>query len=77
MTIHQLFRSLSLQPEDMELLGSAYDIALKRLGLRDRNDPITTLVAKTVIEIYQSGVQDVAQLADRTVKRLAPRSPSG
>jgi hypothetical protein len=43
---------------------------LKALGLKDRSDPITQMVAKKIIEIGQTGVRDPFQLATLAVREL-------
>lgn len=72
MTVHRVFHKLPLQPEDIGLLEAAFEIALNALGLVDRADPATNLVAKMVIEIYQTGVRNPEQVAQLTVRRLGP-----
>jgi hypothetical protein len=71
-TVHRVFQKLPLQPEDIERLEAAYEIALNALGLVDRADPATNLVAKIVIEVYQTGMHDPEQVAELTVRRLGP-----
>jgi hypothetical protein len=42
------------------------------LGLSERDDPDTNVVAKTVIEYAQRGVSDPARLRDRVLQVLRP-----
>jgi len=70
MTIHRLLQNSPLGPEDIERLVVAYEQTLRELGLTDRNDPLTLVIAKKVIEIGQSGIRDPAQLSELALKQL-------
>jgi hypothetical protein len=69
MPINRLLESSKLAPEEIERLNHAFTFALRSLSLVDRNDPLTEIVAKTVIEIGAS-VADPRELADSVVKKL-------
>ena len=60
----------SFTPEEVAGLGAAYEAMLVVLGLEDRSDPITEIVAKKVIEVFQSGEHDPAQICNRAIKEL-------
>jgi hypothetical protein len=51
-------------------MSEAYDIALQALGLIDRNDPVTELVAKKIIEIAQTGERNSQRLSTRAIEQL-------
>ena len=51
-------------------MNDAYERALHSLHLVDRNDPITEIVAKKIIEIGQTGLSDPVQISMRAVKDL-------
>jgi len=70
MPIDRLMRSSKLDPDEVELLNRAFDLALRSLGLVDRNDPMTELVAEKVIEVRELGVNDPAEIADIAVRRI-------
>jgi hypothetical protein len=46
MTIHRLFVNSPLGPEEISIVVAAYEQALSTLGLVDRDDPLTQLIAK-------------------------------
>jgi hypothetical protein len=48
----------------------AYEQTLKALCLKDRNDPLTEMIAKRIIEIGQTGVKDPAQISQLAIKGL-------
>ena len=52
------------------MLADAYNEAMKKLGLVDRNDPVAEIVAKKVIELGQRGIRESKQLSDLAVKEL-------
>jgi hypothetical protein len=51
-------------PEDIANLTTAFDAALTRLGLIDRRDPLTTVVAKAIIQLAKEGERDPKKLCD-------------
>jgi hypothetical protein len=53
--IHRLLQSAAFGPDDIEGMVQAYELALLRLGLRDRSDPLTEIVAKLIIDVAQTG----------------------
>jgi hypothetical protein len=69
MPINRLLDASKLTPEEMERLNRAFTFALRSLSLVDRNDPVTELVAKKIIEISAT-VADPAELANAAIKRL-------
>jgi len=50
-------------PEDVTQLAAGLEMALTDLGVRDRNDPTTTLVAKLIIQLAKDGDRDPTSLA--------------
>jgi hypothetical protein len=77
MAIYRLLQNSPLGPEEISRLVLAYERTLKALGLKDRSDPITQMVAKKIIEIGQTGVRDPLQLATLAVRELAGDPMSG
>jgi len=56
-------------PEEIDRLGSAYELTLKILCLKDRNDPLTEMIAKKIIEIGQTGVKAPEQISTLVISR--------
>ena len=69
MPIKRLLASSKLTAEEIERLNRAFAFALRSLGLVDRNDPLTEIVARKVIEIGAT-VSDPAEIAKMAIKRL-------
>jgi hypothetical protein len=58
MPIDRLLQQSSLPPDTIARPKVAYARTMSSLGLVDRNDPITELVAKKLIEVAQRGIED-------------------
>jgi hypothetical protein len=70
MTIHRLLKNATFAPEEIERLVTAYEETLRRLGLKDRSDPITQLVAEKIIAIARLGIEDPTELCKLVLKEL-------
>ena len=57
-------------PEDVAYLTAAFEAALTQLGLVDRGDPLTTVVAKAIIQLAKEGERDPKKLCDGAVSIL-------
>ena len=68
--IYRIFERLAFAPEDTKRLGEAYELVLVEMGLKDRRDPFTEIIAKTGIEIAQAGVKEPAEICALATKRL-------
>ena len=67
----------SFAPEDTANLTAAFESALSKLGLVNRNDPMTTAVAKLVIQLAKEGERDPGRLCDGAVTALGKQARSG
>src|SRR5262245_9075166 len=54
-------------PEDIAQLAAGLESALTDLGIQDRNDPTTTLVAKLIIQLAKNGDRNPTSLAKRAI----------
>ena len=70
MTIRRLLKDRKLAPEETQRLNLAYKRTLRLLHLVDRNDPITEMVAKKIIEIGIRGVRDPTEICKVAVKQF-------
>jgi len=55
-------------PEDIAQLAASLESALADLGIKDRNDPTTTLVAKLIIQLAKGGDRNPTSLAKRAIE---------
>jgi hypothetical protein len=70
MAIYRLLQNHPMGPDEIKVLAEAYERTLRKLHLVDRNDPITEMVAKKIVEMGQRGVRDPQQLAELAIKEL-------
>ena len=75
MAIYRLLQFSPLGPEEIARLEAAYEQTLKTLHLKDRNDLITELIAKKIIEIGQTGVKDAGLISEQTLAALGISAP--
>jgi hypothetical protein len=62
-----------MQPDEISRVTAAYQQAFHMLCVKDRDDPLTEMIAKTIIKIAQAGVHDPAQLSALAIKQLDVR----
>jgi hypothetical protein len=75
MAIYRIFQNNRLEPEQIARLSEAYEQTLRTLSLVDRNDPLTEMIAKKIIEIGQTGVKEPVQISELAIKDLGIASP--
>jgi hypothetical protein len=57
-------------------MSAAYEEALRVLQLADRQDAITELVAKKIIEVAGSGERDPARICEQALRDLEITPPA-
>ena len=62
-----------MQPDEISRVTAAYEEALHILCVKDRDDPLTEMIANPIIKVAQTGVHDPAQLSALAIKQLAVR----
>jgi hypothetical protein len=55
MAIYRILENSAFWPEEIDILGHAYENALRVLQLADRADPATEIVAEKIIKTFQIG----------------------
>lgn len=70
MPINRLLEGSVFEPDDINVLNEAYEGALRALRLVDRNDPLTELVAKKIIEVHQRDIRDPAEISKLAIRAL-------
>jgi hypothetical protein len=73
MAIYRLIAKGSFGPEEIEAMTTAYEAALLDLGLVNRDDPITEIVATAIVGIASMGERDPATIKDRALNTLGAR----
>ena len=67
---------LAYTPEDAKVLISVFEDPLKTLGLVDRDDPATLLVAQKVMEAAKSGQRNPERLRSCVLASFSGATPS-
>ena len=73
MPINRFLERGKLQPEQVERLNKAFEIALFSLRV-DRNDPMVDILSKKIIEIATTGIRDPREIADTAIRQLGARA---
>ena len=71
-------QQISFDPEAINIISAVFEKACDALGLSDRRDALTELLAKKVIEAAQSGESDplrIYQMAMDSLSETAPGYP--
>ena len=63
-------------PNEIKVMTEAYGGALIDLCIADREDPITELIAKSILNVTATGEQNPLQVKRRAVNALGIRKPS-
>jgi hypothetical protein len=67
MPIRQMLDNCAFNPKETALLRSVFEDTLRGLKLSDRDHPITTLVAKKIIEFASHGERDPSRLRQTAI----------
>jgi hypothetical protein len=70
MPIRPFLIGAAFEPEAIRNMSVAFESVCAELGLSDKDDPATRLVASKIIEFAQSGVLDAARLRSMTCKEF-------
>ena len=70
MTMQRMLKDTTFGPEEIERLVTAYEETLRALGLKNRSDPITQLVAEKIIAVGRLGIEDPAEISKVALKEL-------
>jgi hypothetical protein len=73
MAIYRLLQNSTMEPEEIGRIKAAYEQALHILCVKDRDDPLTEMIAKKIIKIAQTGIKDPAQLSALAIRELEIR----
>jgi hypothetical protein len=74
MAIYRLIANGSFGPDVIEAMIAAYEDALIDLGMIDRNDPLTELIAKSIVNVTATGERDPERIKERALNALGVRS---
>jgi hypothetical protein len=69
MPLLRLLEDQPFGPDEIAVMVTAFEEALRELRLTDREDPATLMVAHRIIEAAKQGERDRARLRDAGMKR--------
>jgi hypothetical protein len=64
-----LLKSQAFDPDEIAVMATAYEEALRELHLTDRQDLVTLIVAERIIDAVTQGERDPARLREAGIKR--------
>jgi len=73
MAIYKLIANGSFGQKEIELMSAAYESALVNLGITNREDPITELIAKAIVNVVATGERDPKLVEQRAMNALGLR----
>jgi hypothetical protein len=73
MAIYLHLQTHTMGPKEVNRITEAYERALRVLCVKDRDDPLTEMIAKKIIEVAQTGIKDPAQISALAIKELEIR----
>ena len=76
MSIHRLIANASFGPDEIEAMTTAYEAALIELCQPNNDDPITELIAKSIVNVTATGERDPVLIKERAINALGVRRPS-
>ncbi len=76
MAIYRLIANGSFGPDEIEVMIAAYEGALIDLCLTNCDDPITELIAKSIVNVTATGERDPVRIKERAINALGVRRPA-
>ena len=73
MAIYKLIANGSFGPDEIKVMTEAYEGALIDLGIANRDDPVTELIAKSIDNVTASGERNPILVKERAVNALGVR----
>ncbi len=73
MAIYRLIAAGHFGPGEIEAMTKAYEATLAELRLVDRNDPITELIARKIVNVTATGERTPQVIKDRALAALGIR----
>jgi hypothetical protein len=76
MAIYRLIANGSFGPDEIKVMTAAYEDALIDLCVANRDDPITELIAKAIVNVTATGERDPILVKERAINALGVRRPT-
>jgi hypothetical protein len=62
--VYRMLRGMAFDEQSVKAMTTAYEATLIELGLTDRTDPLTEIVASKIITICQMGERDPERICE-------------
>ena len=72
MPIQPYLQGEAFDPDTVRVMGVAFESACKELGILDKHDAVTRIVARTVIDMAQRGFRDEESLTAAVMQEFRP-----
>jgi hypothetical protein len=73
MAIYKLIANGSFGPQEIEVMSAAYESALIDLGITNRDDLVTELIAKSIVNVISTGERNPELIKERAINALGLR----
>ena len=73
MAIYRLIANGSFGPQEIEAMSAAYESALFDLDITNRDDLITELIAKSIVNVISTGERNPELIKERAINALGLR----
>jgi len=73
MAIHKLIANGSFGPDEIEVMRAAYEAALIDVGVTKPDEPITDLIAKSIVNVAATGERNPKEVMERALNALGVR----
>jgi hypothetical protein len=73
MAIYKLITNGSFGPQEIEAMSAAYENALIDLGITNRDDLVTELIAKSIVNVIATGERNPELIKERAINALGLR----
>ena len=74
MPIRPYLQGEAFDPDTVRVMGVAFENACSALGILNKHDAVTRVVARTVIDMAQRGFRDEVSLTAAVMEEFRPRS---
>jgi hypothetical protein len=74
--LRRSFANGSFGPDEIKVMTAAYEGALVDLNVTNRDDPLTELIAKAIVNVTATGERDPVLVKDRAINALGVRRPT-
>jgi hypothetical protein len=68
--IYHMLEGMAFDEQSVRAMTAAYEATLVELGLTNRTDPLTTIVASKIITICQTGERAPERICERALKDI-------